>query len=396
MAAGCIVTIHGIGFEQAADDAKHQAGYADALHSALRGELAKLGVTLGDDPERAPRGGPVYVQSHWPPPSGSQERGLARLDRPLVGRESELAHVALVYSGLELLGPQPDVTMQLLGQTLLGAHRYAGPVSVLEMLFKDVLAQVHPGGEATENAGEQRSLLVRPELRAAHQQLLERLHLQPAEGAASDGGLLGVLRALENDVAAYVCRNSLRERLRAFVRRSLLRLSPRADVPALIVNTHSQGTVVGYDVLRDFSADERAKVRLLITAGSPLRKYVDLFSWGTEAGAVFGLPWLNLWDERDPVADPLDPANWQPGQAVTQPPDPQPGDTLFRSPADEQNATFPVRVDDRQVANTQHSPSGALRAHNYWDNEAQVIPQIASAVLDALHNRPPSGQPTAG
>ncbi|MGH2364974.1 MAG: hypothetical protein ACRDHX_10035 [Chloroflexota bacterium] len=383
MTVGCIVTIHGIGFEQAADDANQQAGYADALHGAARDELARLGVILGDDPERGSHGGPVYVQSHWPPPGGSQELGLARLDRPLAGADGELAHVALVYSGLELLGPQPDVTMQLLGQTLLQAHRYAGPATVLEMLFKDVLAQVHPGGEASENPGEQRSLLVRPELRAAHQRLLERLHLQPAEGAASDG-LLGVLRALENDIAAYVCRDSLRERLRAFVRRSLLRLSRRADVPALIVNTHSQGTVVGYDVLRDFSERERANVRLLITAGSPLRKYVDLFSWGSEAGAVFGLPWLNLWDAQDPVADPLGPALWHPGDAVAPLADPQPGDTLFSSAVNEAGAVFPVLVSDRQVANTQHSPSGALRAHNYWDNQAQVIPQLAAAIQAAL------------
>jgi hypothetical protein len=55
-----------------------------------------------------------------------------------------------------------------------------------------------------------------------------------------------------------------------------------------------------------------------ITAGSPIRKYIDLLSWGERVGGLAPLAdmtgWLNFWDEHDPVADPLDPpASWHPG-----------------------------------------------------------------------------------
>jgi len=66
----CLVTIHGIGFQQRPLP-DGTPGYADALHERLSHYLdASL---LGDDPhrERARRGenGPVYVASEWPPAS---------------------------------------------------------------------------------------------------------------------------------------------------------------------------------------------------------------------------------------------------------------------------------------------------------------------------------------
>ena len=53
----CLVTVHGIGFQQAPGDGV--PGYADELHNSLR---AKLGDKLGDDTGRD-GGGPVYVRS---------------------------------------------------------------------------------------------------------------------------------------------------------------------------------------------------------------------------------------------------------------------------------------------------------------------------------------------
>src|SRR5579859_5785401 len=111
----CLVTIHGIGFQQAPVDGI--PGYADMLHERLS---ARLGASLlGDDPKRqrsrSGENGPVYVQSSWPPKSRRSEPGLARLGTwdperprtvdgskaPLTDAGQRIAHVALVYSHLE-------------------------------------------------------------------------------------------------------------------------------------------------------------------------------------------------------------------------------------------------------------------------------------------------------
>src|SRR5205085_85323 len=86
---------------------------------------------------------------------------------------------------------------------------------------------------------------------------------------------------------------------------ALLRLCFREDVTSIVVNAHSQGTILAYDVLRILPPIAAAKVQGFVTAGSPLRKYADLFYWGTDAGSLCHVPWTNFWDDTDPVADPL-------------------------------------------------------------------------------------------
>ena len=54
--------------------------------------------------------------------------------------------------------------------------------------------------------------------------------------------------------------------------------------------TITQGTVLSFDVLRAMPPVVAAKLRGFITAGSPLRKYVDLFSWGSEVENLATLP----------------------------------------------------------------------------------------------------------
>src|SRR5438876_5346346 len=123
----CVVTIHGIGFQQPPDDKTGVVGYADGLHQNLSHYLDAS--TLGDDPNRLPDGihGPVYVHSNWPPGIGGSELGLARLgmwtggdpptvttDQPLVNADQPIAHVALVYAHLEpksaAIGPLAEIT----------------------------------------------------------------------------------------------------------------------------------------------------------------------------------------------------------------------------------------------------------------------------------------------
>jgi hypothetical protein len=193
--------------------------------------------------------------------------------------------------------------------------------------------------------------------------------------------LLAVLRSLENDVASYVCKNELRERVRSFVHEALLRLAARDDVEGIVVNSHSQGTVVAYDVLRTLPPSATAKVRAFITAGSPLRKYVDLFSWGTEAGYVEDLrgPWTNFWDPLDPVADPLEPPeDWRRGTPV---PDRGPS-SLFQVTDNLTGFLRPVPISDRQVDNVINS-GGDLPAHNYWDNDPEFVRPLAQILTDA-------------
>jgi hypothetical protein len=380
-----LVTIHGIGFQQA--PRQGGPGYADDLHAALALQLPGL----SDDPQRQPwqtaPSVPIYVQSRFPAADGTREQGLARLGRwtdadrtsidatsaLLVTGDSTVAHVALVYSEIEDLGPQPEATAETLLKGLLEHGHYGSVLSTLRTVLIDAkTAWLPPEHDPAKPGGS--SLRPRADTGDAH--LFPRLwphHDNPSEPM----GILGTIRQVEDDVCGYVCRNDLRERVRSFVRDALLRLIARDDVGSLVLNTHSNGTVIGFDVLRDMPVRSVAKVRTLITAGSPLRKYAELFSWGHEVGSVSAVgQWRNYFDPQDPVADPLaHPIGWTQGQPfdlaklaqfVAWPPD----------------ATTPlaVPIDDLQVDNVHHSSGGGLQAHDYWDNSVDFIPELVKTL----------------
>ena len=168
-----------------------------------------------------------------------------------------------------------------------------------------------------------------------------------------------------------------RERIRSFVRDALLRLAVRDDVDALVLNTHSNGTVIGFDALRDLPTGAAAKVRAFITAGSPLRKYAELFTWGHEVGSIREFErWDNYFDPRDPVADPLaHPVGWKDGQPF----DPDQLKPFVSWPSDAAEGT-PFPISDHQVDNVRHSSGGGLQAHNYWANTREFIPALAAAL----------------
>jgi hypothetical protein len=123
-----------------------------------------------------------------------------------------------------------------------------------------------------------------------------------------------------------------------------------------------------------YPADPPPAVLAYVTAGSPLRKYGDLFAWGNDAGGIQSVQWLNFWDEKDPVADPLiPPAAWHYGD----PADGQPeGPGLFWS-VDGTGQLMPVLITDKKVDNLRYSSGGGLQAHNYWDNKDQFIAPLA-------------------
>lgn len=403
----CILTVHGIGFEQAPLDGA--PGYADGLHQRLSRALGP--ILLGDDPHRdrqsAGENGAIYVQSLWVPDPDSdagtgathvptQDEGLRRLgswasranhaldttDAPLVGGAERVAHVALVYSHLEAVGPHMGAAAVVTEMTALSLGHYASIKGLAGMLFRDIgalLERPHATADAPTP-----SLQVRSDLPPGHSWL--HLPFAPKQVTAPSpqpSGVLATIRNLEDDVAAYVSRNDLRERVRDFVREAVLRLASRDDVAGIVVNAHSNGTVVAYDVLRDLPAFMAQKVRWFATAGSPLRKYAEIFNWGTEAGSLAALSgWTNFWDETDPVADPLaPPVGWRRGDAPLSGPDPT---SLYHSTDPASGVEALLRIDDRQVDNLAHGGSGGLPAHDYWDNDQQVVQPLAEIVRALL------------
>lgn len=381
----CLVTIHGIGFQQPPEDGR--AGYADMLHRRLHREL---GDRLGDDPERIGDSGPVYVCSEV---DGSREEGLARLDagRPLAPA-GKIAHVALVYSPSEPLKPRLGSVADTLIRAILAHDRYVSALGGIRLALEDAWAALHEKHDV-----ERESTLcprVDREIPEHHHRLGRLIHggraLPPAEP-----GLLGIFRALEDDMATYVARNDLRERVRGFVEAALLALAGRGDVSSIVVNTHSQGTMIGWDVLcrmpigawTDRDEQGRSVLRNFVTAGSPIRKYVDLFSWGEQVGQMAaaldaGLAWSNFWDPRDPVADPLNPATaWRPGEPVDEEPPRDDGLLKRTNPADGRQSH--VEIGDARVDNIENSSGGGLQAHDYWNNQTEFVAPLAEILTQA-------------
>lgn len=371
----CLVTIHGIGFQQPPQPGL--PGYADALHQQLSHYLGAS--LLSDDPRRLRdhfgTNGPIYVQSCWPPGSNLREAGLARLGiwtgdngcplditrAPLTNQQGSIAHIALVYSNLEGRGPRIGATLLSASMLTSSLARYAHLLDLTRMLFRDI--------QATLQHRQQQHL---SHLRV-RQDLLE-------QGKRCCNGLFQILRQLENDVAAYVCCDELRQRVRAFVADALLRLACRNDVSEIIVNAHSNGAVIVYDVLRQLPPFVTVKITTLITSGNPLRKYAVFFRWGREIANTYYMPsWLNFWDPHDPVADPLSPPlHWHRGTPI---PDSQ--HRLFYSINPYTGATTGIDIDDIKVDNLRYSSGGGLQAHNYWQNETQFVQPLATLLIDA-------------
>lgn len=367
----CLLTLHGIGFQQAPTHASASDGYADDLHRRLR---SFLGKRLGDDPQR-PKG-PVYVQAAWPPTSNATDAGLRRLgtwnaDRLSVGTDGaaltapdgSIAHVALVYSRLEGTAPDHDALTSALLSVLPSISQYATVAGLIRMAVRDigaVLGQHDEGGGRAPLSLRRRTDMPVP----GHHSLRPTTRRAPTPAPPS--GPLATLHLIEDDVAAYVARNQLRERVRAFVREAIMRLAARADVSTILVNAHSNGTVIAFDVLSQLPRNVSARIGTFVTAGSPLRKYVELLGWGTDAGGLSVQPWRNYWDPCDPVAEPLQPPDtWRVGEEL-----PADGPGLFTRWDPDTGRALPVVVMDVAVNNVAKTAGGgSLPAHDYWDND---------------------------
>jgi hypothetical protein len=386
----CLVTLHGIGFEQSPQAGVDNSGYADPLHQHLKKCLEEK---LSDDPnrERINPGdnGAIYVESRWLDDKGiaSREEGLKRLgvwrddklrvdtnDALLVAddaKDGSVSHIALVYSNLEPMGPEIGAALVTLGTSLFAASHYGSASGLIHMALADGLAMI---GHHTAPGQEPISSRPRADLGSRS---VKQLGQHGLAAPAPSPGLLAALRTLEDDVACYVCHNEERERVRSFVYEALMRLACREDVDSIVLNTHSNGTVVAFDVIRHLPEEAIRKIKAFVTAGSPLRKYVDLFHWGRQIQTHYPFePWYNFWDRRDPVADPLDPPiSWRLGDKIV-----PSVENLFSRIDLNSEKPFWIKVDDREVDNVEKSLGGGLQAHNYWDNEEQFVAQLADIV----------------
>ncbi len=400
----CIVTIHGIGFQQAPSEGVK--GYADDLHKHLCCELNKDGVELlSDDPDHRSRqivgSVPIYVESVWPAGSLHREAGLRRLgswvdddrravsydrkDDPkqeLVSGNACIAHVALVYSRLEGDGPRLGASIITATRAIANLRRYSRVVALVKMLYVDL---IQPSLKLLWAMVRRRPSVLVPSLRVRQDDKKDATGKGSAPRHPS--GFMAILRQLENDVAAYICDNGSRQRVRSFVLDALLRLALRDDVSAIILNTHSNGTLIGLDVVQELPPLASKKIRAIITAGSPIRKYVDLFTWGEYLALEPEMaPWLGQWwnfyDERDIVADRLLPyAGWKRGTEPTK----EQLMGIYQA-ADPSGNTSHILINDKGVNNVKNSPGGGIPAHNYWDNREEFIPQVAEIVRNVVYN----------
>jgi hypothetical protein len=380
----CIVTLHGIGFQSAPTPGEDNSGYADSLHNHLY-HAAGMSAILSDDPQRTRQqpgdNGAVYVQSCWQVGENdpiSHEEGMKRLgkwsedgqaimreDAPLFADGKSVAHVALVYSNLEAQGNDVGTAFITAAMSLFGAASYTS-IGGMGRLLSDATMVMLKQHNAPPDEQLSVSFQPRADLTANHKVQVATVARQPS-----------FISSLVNDVACYVCQNEERERVRSFVRESLMRLAYRDDVDKIILNTHSNGTVIAFDVLRHLPIQVTNKIKAFVTAGSPLRKYVDLFDWGNQIQCAYQIePWYNFWDQYDPVGDPLDPPkDWHLSDPI------QLSQVKLFSridPNSEQSSS--IEVHDLQVDNVTHS-YGTLQAHNYWDNVTDFVPQLAKIAM---------------
>lgn len=395
----CIVTIHGIGFQQPPKliNGVKRPGYADDLHTNLCQVLNQGGnVVLSDDPDRQNdrqegESVPIYVESLWPPDQNqpSREEGLRRLGRWDIGQAkvtvdpndktqqlvkdgARIAHVALAYSDLEGDEPAFLTAPTAAAMAVIYSFRYARMGGLMETLFQDVKPLLENMAEDAEKWLEHPSLSIRQ----SHQ----------AVALGQPGGLGAVIQNLQNDVAAYVCQNGRRQRVRTFIIEALQRLASRDDVAAIVLNTHSNGTIIGIDALQELPPSARKTISTFITAGSPIRKYVDFFTWGKHLTVMPGIDqWVNCWrnyyDKRDFVADPLLPcAAWE---IDTDPTAAQ--ETGIYQAFDPATGTISnIPIQDVLVDNVHHNPEGHQGAHDYWDNTQDFIKSVAKDILEPL------------
>ena len=108
-----------------------------------------------------------------------------------------------------------------------------------------------------------------------------------------------------NDVANYVSNNSVRIQMLHRLSDKLFEVQAAHPGARIILGSHSQGTIIAYDVLR-LSGSQLSHLATWVTMGSPLGWYLRFLRWGDEAlDMPPSLTWLNFYDDEDKVGKGL-------------------------------------------------------------------------------------------
>jgi V8-like Glu-specific endopeptidase len=113
------------------------------------------------------------------------------------------------------------------------------------------------------------------------------------------------VRDQANDVANYVSNNGVRLAIQRRLSDKLFEVHTKYPGASVILGSHSQGTIIAYDVLR-LNGAQYSRVDTWVTMGCPLGWYLNFGRWGGEQlGIPPSLKWLNFWDSKDPVGRAL-------------------------------------------------------------------------------------------
>jgi hypothetical protein len=150
------------------------------------------------------------------------------------------------------------------------------------------------------------------------------------------------------DVSNYIARNGVRTAIQNVLHGILGSAQAQYSGLPIVLVSHSQGTVISYDVMRA-AGPNYPQLQTWITMGCPLLKYFALpLQWGRQQlGVPSGLRWLNVFDPDDIVGRQL-------AGAVT-----------WASP----------QPQDQQISNT----GAGLDAHDHWHNP-QVVKIVAAEI----------------
>lgn len=108
-----------------------------------------------------------------------------------------------------------------------------------------------------------------------------------------------------NDVANYVTNNGVRLAIQRCLSDKLFELQEKYPEASLILGSHSQGTIIAYDVLR-LDGFALPRLHTWVTMGCPLGWYLTCLNWGRDIlGIQPGTKWVNLYDREDKVGTTL-------------------------------------------------------------------------------------------
>jgi hypothetical protein len=137
----------------------------------------------------------------------------------------------------------------------------------------------------------------------------------PSDRAVSIAGLPAPIErftGITQEVAEYLFTPSVRTEIQARLIAKLDQAQQQFD--EIVLASHSLGTVVCFDVLKQFA--DRYKISIWFTTGAPIAKLRRLQIYDDDLGAITTqnvAHWYNVYDTTDWVADALGPAFPKPG-----------------------------------------------------------------------------------